>query len=157
MHPLLQPSLDVLNCEIVQTVRLFGSPPSTVERVSYVVPRVKSALFHDDLFPLARSDEATYSSREWFASVRKPTKTKDLQPRGTRKASEEAAAPKVAKYNSKEEAAKAQQSDLTRDEVFSKFYDRMKVAGDEQYDDVDKETRKKAEESGWAVKEDEWD
>jgi hypothetical protein len=71
------------------------------------------------------------------------------------------AAPQVertSKYRLLSDAERMETKELTRDDVFSKFYSRMKEVNDEIDEEEDEATtRKKEEEEGWAVAEDEWE
>ncbi|XP_036319532.1 coronin-7 isoform X4 [Rhagoletis pomonella] len=71
---------DVANVEFSKAYRLTNT---TIEPLSFTVPRIKSELFQDDLFPPTRITwKPTMSADEWFAcNDRKPIKL-SLQPDG---------------------------------------------------------------------------
>ncbi|XP_004529504.1 coronin-7 isoform X4 [Ceratitis capitata] len=71
---------DVASVEFSKAYRLTNT---TIEPLSFTVPRIKSELFQDDLFPPTRVTwKPTMSADEWFAcNDRKPTKL-SLQPEG---------------------------------------------------------------------------
>ncbi|XP_067641654.1 coronin-7 isoform X4 [Eurosta solidaginis] len=71
---------DVASVEFSKAYRLTNT---TIEPLSFTVPRIKSELFQDDLFPPTRITwKPTLSADEWFAcNDRKPTKI-SLQPDG---------------------------------------------------------------------------
>ncbi|XP_054728051.1 coronin-7 isoform X3 [Anastrepha obliqua] len=71
---------DVASVEFSKAYRLTNT---TIEPLSFTVPRIKNELFQDDLFPPTRVTwKPTMSADEWFAcNDRKPTKL-SLQPNG---------------------------------------------------------------------------
>ncbi|XP_049311007.1 coronin-7 isoform X4 [Bactrocera dorsalis] len=71
---------DVASVEFSKAYRLTNT---TIEPLSFTVPRIKSELFQDDLFPPTRVTwQPTLSADEWFAcNDRKATKL-SLQPEG---------------------------------------------------------------------------
>ncbi|XP_053691044.1 coronin-7 isoform X2 [Sabethes cyaneus] len=71
---------DVASVEFAKAQRLTNG---TIEPLSFTVPRIKSELFQDDLFPPTRVLwEPTLSSTEWFAGRDKPAPRVSLQPEG---------------------------------------------------------------------------
>ncbi|XP_055540923.1 coronin-7 isoform X3 [Wyeomyia smithii] len=71
---------DVASVEFAKAQRLTNG---TIEPLSFTVPRIKSELFQDDLFPPTRVMwEPTLSSAEWFAGRDKTATRVSLQPEG---------------------------------------------------------------------------
>ncbi|KAG5192143.1 hypothetical protein JKP88DRAFT_204540 [Tribonema minus] len=76
--------LDVMRCE---TARLLKLTTSSVEPLSFVVPR-KSDAFQDDLFPPAFSGTPSLTADQWLAGANKPPVTMDLNPAAKRPVSQ---------------------------------------------------------------------
>ncbi|XP_058813557.1 coronin-7 isoform X3 [Topomyia yanbarensis] len=71
---------DVASVEFAKAQRLTNG---TVEPLSFTVPRIKSELFQDDLFPPTRVLwEPSLSAADWFAGRDKPAPRISLQPEG---------------------------------------------------------------------------
>ncbi|XP_065076430.1 coronin-7 isoform X3 [Ochlerotatus camptorhynchus] len=71
---------DVASVEFAKAQRLTNG---TVEPLSFTVPRIKSELFQDDLFPPTKALwEPTLSAAEWSAGRDKPAVRISLQPEG---------------------------------------------------------------------------
>ncbi|EAT38902.1 AAEL009249-PA [Aedes aegypti] len=71
---------DVASVEFAKAQRLTNG---TVEPLSFTVPRIKSELFQDDLFPPTKVLwESTLSAAEWFTGRDKPAQRISLQPEG---------------------------------------------------------------------------
>ncbi|XP_035791900.1 coronin-7-like isoform X6 [Anopheles albimanus] len=71
---------DVASVEFAKAQRLTNG---TVEALSFTVPRIKSDLFQDDLFPPTKVLwEATLTAEEWFAGKDVEPARKNLQPAG---------------------------------------------------------------------------
>ncbi|ETN67844.1 coronin [Anopheles darlingi] len=71
---------DVASVEFAKAQRLTNG---TVEALSFTVPRIKSDLFQDDLFPPTKVLwEATITAEEWFAGKDVEPARKSLQPVG---------------------------------------------------------------------------
>lgn len=71
---------DVASVEFSKAYRLTNT---TIEPLSFTVPRIKSELFQDDLFPPTRITwSATLSSEDWFASNDKAAPKVSLKPEG---------------------------------------------------------------------------
>lgn len=71
---------DVASVEFAKAQRLTNG---TVEPLSFTVPRIKSELFQDDLFPPTKVLwESTLSAAEWFTGRNKPAQRISLQPEG---------------------------------------------------------------------------
>ncbi|XP_013109515.2 coronin-7 isoform X1 [Stomoxys calcitrans] len=71
---------DVASVEFCKAYRLTNT---TIEPLSFTVPRIKSELFQDDLFPHTRVTwEPTMTAEEWFLSNDKKPKKINLQPEG---------------------------------------------------------------------------
>ncbi|XP_023292446.2 coronin-7 isoform X3 [Lucilia cuprina] len=71
---------DVASVEFCKAYRLTNT---TIEPLSFTVPRIKSELFQDDLFPPTRVTWLpTMSADEWFLSNDKKVKKISLQPEG---------------------------------------------------------------------------
>ena len=61
--------LDVKNVEFSRAYRLTNT---TIEPISFTVPRVKTTFFQDDLFPDTRVTwDATVTAQEWFSGSKK--------------------------------------------------------------------------------------
>ncbi|XP_030380975.1 coronin-7 isoform X3 [Scaptodrosophila lebanonensis] len=71
---------DVASVEFSKAYRLTNT---TIEPLSFTVPRIKSELFQDDLFPPTRVTwNATMDSEEWFGGSDKAAAKISLQPEG---------------------------------------------------------------------------
>ncbi|XP_070074394.1 coronin-7 isoform X4 [Drosophila takahashii] len=71
---------DVASVEFSKAYRLTNT---TIEPLSFTVPRIKSELFQDDLFPPTRITwSATLSAEDWFASNDKAAPKVSLKPEG---------------------------------------------------------------------------
>ncbi|XP_017054933.1 coronin-7 isoform X4 [Drosophila ficusphila] len=71
---------DVASVEFSKAYRLTNT---TIEPLSFTVPRIKSELFQDDLFPPTRITwSATLSAEDWFASNDKAAAKVSLKPEG---------------------------------------------------------------------------
>ncbi|XP_058977707.1 coronin-7 isoform X3 [Musca domestica] len=71
---------DVASVEFCKAYRLTNT---TIEPLSFTVPRIKSELFQDDLFPPTRVTWLpTMTAEEWFLSNDKKPKKISLQPEG---------------------------------------------------------------------------
>lgn len=71
------------NVAEVEFARAFRLTTSNVEPLSFRVPRLRSELFQDDLFPDTRVTwEPTLSSEEWFSGVTRLPKLVSLRPPG---------------------------------------------------------------------------
>ncbi|XP_019733066.1 coronin-2A-like isoform X4 [Hippocampus comes] len=60
--------LDVNVCEIFRFYRLIAVK-GLVEPLSMIVPRKKSALFHEDLYPMTAGNRAAMTAQEWLAGI----------------------------------------------------------------------------------------
>jgi len=152
-------ALDVKKCEVAQMVRLFGSPPSTVERISFCVPRTRMEYFQDDIFPDTRSNVPALDVTEWMSGENKEANFVSLQPADMTKLSE---APPVdhgpAKYRLLSDAERAEQNELTRDEMFDRIFNQMRSKKEEESVE-EKEAANRAAEAaaGDCADDDEWD
>lgn len=71
---------DVSAVEFAKALRLTNN---VVEHLSFTVPRIKSELFQDDLFPPTRVVwSSTMTANEWFSGKDKISKFISLQPEG---------------------------------------------------------------------------
>ncbi|KAL0269016.1 UNVERIFIED_CONTAM: hypothetical protein PYX00_010761 [Menopon gallinae] len=69
---------DVASVEFAKALRLSNN---TIEPLSFTVPRIKSELFQDDLFPPTKVTwEPTVTSSEWFAGANKQARRISLKP-----------------------------------------------------------------------------
>lgn len=68
-------ALDVGQCEIVRLLKLTGT---SVEPISFLVPR-KSDVFQDDIFPPTASNEPALEARDWFGGKNGTLKTISLE------------------------------------------------------------------------------
>ena len=61
--------LDTKNVEFARAYRLTNT---TIEPLSFTVPRVNTAVFHDDIFPQTRVTwEPTLSAKDWLSGSKK--------------------------------------------------------------------------------------
>ena len=61
--------LDTKNVEFARAYRLTNT---TIEPLSFTVPRVNTAVFHDDIFPQTRVTwKPTLSAKDWFSGSKK--------------------------------------------------------------------------------------
>ncbi|XP_050498139.1 coronin-7 isoform X1 [Diabrotica virgifera virgifera] len=85
---------DVSNVEFAKALRLTNN---SIEPLSFTVPRIKTDLFQDDLFPPTRVTwNPTMSSSEWFSGKEKPPQKISLQPEGMELLSESQGQPNSA-------------------------------------------------------------
>ncbi|XP_059617910.1 coronin-7 isoform X2 [Phlebotomus argentipes] len=92
---------NVAGVEFARALRLTNN---TIEWLSFTVPRLKSELFQDDLFPPTRVTWApSLSAKEWFAGKDKAPSKVSLQPEGM-------ACLSSSKLPAKSDAAKAPES-----------------------------------------------
>ncbi|KAG5176878.1 hypothetical protein JKP88DRAFT_334438, partial [Tribonema minus] len=68
--------LNIMQCE---TARLLKLTTSSVEPLSFMVPR-KSDAFQDDLFPPTQSGTASLSADQWLSGIDRPPVLLDLRP-----------------------------------------------------------------------------
>jgi len=152
-------ALDVKKCEVGQMVRLFGSPPSTVERISFCVPRTRMEYFQDDIFPETRANEPALDVKEWVAGENKDAKMVSLQPADMTKLSD---APPIekgpAKYRLLTDEERAEQNELTRDEMFDRIFNQMRSKKEEEsVEEHDAANRAAEAAAGDCAGDDEWD
>ncbi|CAG9762430.1 unnamed protein product [Ceutorhynchus assimilis] len=77
---------DVQNVEFAKAYRLTNN---SIEPLSFTVPRIKTELFQDDLFPATRVTWVpSASSNEWFTGKDKPVHRVSLKPDGMESLSE---------------------------------------------------------------------
>ncbi|KAJ4439635.1 hypothetical protein ANN_07763 [Periplaneta americana] len=77
---------DVGNVEFAKALRLTNN---TIEPLSFTVPRIKSDLFQDDLFPPTKVTwKATLTSTQWFQGMDKLPSRQSLKPEGMESLSE---------------------------------------------------------------------
>ena len=152
-------ALDVRRCEVVEMVRLFGSPPSTVERIAFCVPRTRMEYFQDDIYPPTRAAEPGLAAADWLAGGNTEPRTVSLQPPDMTPLSD---APPVerapAKYKLLSASERAAQNELTRDEMFDRIYDQMRTKKEDQsVEEKDAEQRAAQAAAGDCAGDDEWD
>ncbi|XP_053400007.1 coronin-7-like [Mercenaria mercenaria] len=91
-------------CDVrkVEIARLWRLTQTTVEPMSFTVPRVKPEYFQDDLFPdVAPPGKPTMTSQEWFRGGNKQPAKISLRPADMKPLSEAPVeAPKAKKYDS---------------------------------------------------------
>ncbi|XP_060530155.1 coronin-7 isoform X2 [Cylas formicarius] len=69
---------DVANVEFAKALRLTNN---SIEPLSFTVPRIRTELFQDDLFPPTRvAWEPLYTGDEWFDGTEKPARRISLKP-----------------------------------------------------------------------------
>ncbi|CAC5407998.1 CORO7 [Mytilus coruscus] len=90
---------DVKKVEFAKGWRLLNT---TVEPVSFTLPRVKTEYFQDDVFPNTKViDKPVMTSAEWFSGDNTPPRTVSLRPKDMKLLSEAPVeAPKEKKYES---------------------------------------------------------
>ena len=65
----------------VEFARFVSLTSTSVEPLSFTVPRVKSEYFQDDLFPPTRVTwNATLTAAQWFAGAQQPADRLQLKP-----------------------------------------------------------------------------
>ncbi|XP_059078879.1 coronin-7-like isoform X1 [Tigriopus californicus] len=80
---------NVCNVRDVEFARAYRLTSSTIEPISFTVPRVKTAFFQDDLFPDTRVTwEPTISAEEWLQGSQKSCSRVSLKPDDMRNLSE---------------------------------------------------------------------
>ncbi|GBO26041.1 Coronin-7, partial [Araneus ventricosus] len=71
----------VCNVQEVEFARAVRLTSSTIEPMSFHVPRLRSEYFQDDLFPPTRKNwEPSMTSSEWFSGINKPVEILDMKP-----------------------------------------------------------------------------
>lgn len=71
----------VCNVQEVEFSRAIRLTASTIEPISFHVPRLRSEYFQDDLFPPTRKTwEPSMTSSEWLAGCNKPVEILDMKP-----------------------------------------------------------------------------
>lgn len=71
---------DVASVEFASALRLTNN---TIEPLSFTVPRIKSELFQDDLFPPTKITwKAALTANEWFNGINKQASRISLKPPG---------------------------------------------------------------------------
>ncbi|XP_053616196.1 coronin-7 isoform X1 [Plodia interpunctella] len=74
---------NLLAVDKVEFARALRLTNGNIEPLSFTVPRIKSELFQDDLFPPTLVTwEPWLSSKEWFSGKSVPSRTHSLQPEG---------------------------------------------------------------------------
>jgi len=81
--------LDIMKCESARLLKVTNS--STVEPLSFYVPR-KSDAFQNDIFPDTSSNEPAHTAEEWWTGSSKGPKTQSLSP--SKNGAQNGAAPK---------------------------------------------------------------
>lgn len=87
--------LNVMKCE---TARLLKLTPSTVEPLSFVVPR-KAVEFQDDLYPDTFAPIPAMQASEWISGIDKPPVLMSLNPNKTKEGSRPSSLPTNMKLN----------------------------------------------------------
>ncbi|KAF8795020.1 Coronin-7 like protein [Argiope bruennichi] len=71
----------VCNVQEVEFARAVRLTSSTIEPISFHVPRLRSEYFQDDLFPPTRKNwEPSMTSSEWLSGINKPIEILDMKP-----------------------------------------------------------------------------
>lgn len=79
----------VCSVKDVEFWRAYRLTLTTIEPVTFTVPRVKTAFFQDDLFPDTRVVwKATLNASEWLAGSKRQPETLCLKPEGMKALSE---------------------------------------------------------------------
>uniref|UniRef100_A0A3B3E2G7 Uncharacterized protein n=2 Tax=Oryzias melastigma TaxID=30732 RepID=A0A3B3E2G7_ORYME len=60
--------LDVMGCEVFRFYRLIAVK-DLVEPLSMIVPRKKTEVFQEDLYPLTAGNQAAVTAREWLLGI----------------------------------------------------------------------------------------
>ncbi|GJN89289.1 hypothetical protein Rhopal_002269-T1 [Rhodotorula paludigena] len=77
------------NVKAVEIVRALRLTPSTIEIVSFGVPRAKAEFFQDDIFvPTRNVEKPSMTAAEYVAGANKPLEMVDLRPEGMKPLSE---------------------------------------------------------------------
>jgi len=67
----------------VEFARAYRLTNTTIEPLSFTVPRVNTAVFHDDIFPQTRVTwKPTLSAKDWFSGSKKQVQLVSLCPEG---------------------------------------------------------------------------
>ncbi|GIY09473.1 coronin-7 [Caerostris darwini] len=71
----------VCNVQEVEFSRAIRLTASTIEPISFLVPRLRSEYFQDDLFPPTRKTwQPSMTNSEWFAGINNPVEILDMKP-----------------------------------------------------------------------------
>ncbi|KAJ9590762.1 hypothetical protein L9F63_016278, partial [Diploptera punctata] len=121
---------DVGNVEFARALRLTNN---TIEPLSFTVPRIKSDLFQDDLFPPTKVTwKPTMTSNQWFQGLDRQPARLNLKPEGMESLSEAqgAPAPGTADKQDSTGSTKEKQEQIQR-AVSSRMEVNMKLEQDE--------------------------
>ncbi|XP_021364093.1 coronin-7-like isoform X2 [Mizuhopecten yessoensis] len=119
------------NPKEVEFARAWRLTSTSLEPISFTVPRVKMEYFQDDLFPDTRVTwEPTMTSDEWLSGLNNHARTISLQPRGMKKLSEAPVeAPKASKYDSYNPDT-YKTDEQKKEELLSAMTNKLSVQGD---------------------------
>ncbi|KAF6725688.1 Coronin-2A [Oryzias melastigma] len=71
--------LDVMGCEVFRFYRLIAVK-DLVEPLSMIVPRKKTEVFQEDLYPLTAGNQAAVTAREWLLGINRDPVLISLNP-----------------------------------------------------------------------------
>ncbi|XP_060082621.1 coronin-7-like [Ylistrum balloti] len=119
------------NPKEVEFARAWRLTSTSVEPVSFTVPRVKMEYFQDDLFPDTQVTwEPTMTSAEWISGLNNQPRTISVQPAGMKKLSEAPVeAPKTSKYDSYNPDT-YKTDEQKKEELLSAMTNKLSVQGD---------------------------
>ncbi|XP_033742691.1 coronin-7-like isoform X2 [Pecten maximus] len=119
------------NPKEVEFARAWRLTSTSVEPVSFTVPRVKMEYFQDDLFPDTRVTwEPTMTSEEWLSGLNNQARTISIQPKGMKKLSEAPVeTPKTSKYDSYSPDT-YKTDEQKKEELLSAMTNKLSVQGD---------------------------
>ncbi|XP_037303508.1 coronin-7 isoform X2 [Manduca sexta] len=104
--------------EKVEFARALRLTNGNIEPLSFTVPRIKSELFQDDLFPPTLVTwEAWQSGREWLAGLHTPPKLVSLQPPGMESLSSQSGSSPSSRDPPPKPAAQKPKPDLIKSHV----------------------------------------
>ena len=78
-----------VNVKDVEIARAYKLTQTTIEPISFTVPRTKKELFQDDIYTPTLSSEPSNDAQTWFNGIDKAPKEISLQPAGMMKLSDE--------------------------------------------------------------------
>eukprot|EP01114_Cavostelium_apophysatum_P008322 TRINITY_DN2072_c0_g1_i1.p1 TRINITY_DN2072_c0_g1~~TRINITY_DN2072_c0_g1_i1.p1 ORF type:complete len:931 (-),score=272.47 TRINITY_DN2072_c0_g1_i1:40-2832(-) len=139
-------SNNVRDCEIARFLKLCGD---YVEPLSFTVPRTRSELFQDDLFPPTRkTNEPAVTSQQWFSGVSKPLSTVDLKPADMETLSSNPLEKKEKKYDFNAERDK-EDNRFTKEKLLDRYYNQMDTQKEEKGQVLKQDLMEGVEESEW--------
>eukprot|EP01100_Stratorugosa_tubuloviscum_P013227 TRINITY_DN650_c2_g2_i1.p1 TRINITY_DN650_c2_g2~~TRINITY_DN650_c2_g2_i1.p1 ORF type:complete len:917 (-),score=509.21 TRINITY_DN650_c2_g2_i1:60-2810(-) len=136
-------NFDVRNVEITRLLKLTTS---TVEPISFTVPRTRLEFFQDDIYPPTPSGQPALNAPEWISGVTKAPILTSLQPSGMQALSQ---APKIVREKKyKFDPNKKDDNDNLEEKVLDSFYKQMQ-AQKEQFNNFKTDTNNAVDDSEW--------